>query len=189
MSRPQEPKAGKLIVGLLFRDFSVQLHTLEALTEKFGPMDFLTEPETFTYTNYYEEEMGPGIYRQVISFTQFVQPDTLPDIKLFTNDLEIRLSKEGKRRVNIDPGILSEERLILATGKDFTHRVYLRNGIYADLTLIYQGGTYRPLSWTYPDYRAPRLIHFLCVLRQLILFQRTGRIPSKPHVMEVSFDQ
>lgn len=179
MSRPKEPLPAKLIVGLLFRDFDLQVRAISALCDRFGPLDFITQAALFTYTTYYDQEMGPGIYRQVLSFLQLVSPGTLPDIKAFTNELETRFSKEGRRQVNIDPGILSEERIILATGKNFTHRIYLRNGVYADLTLIFQKGAYRGLPWTYPDYMEPTLLHYFAVLRQKLMFQRNGRLPRK----------
>jgi hypothetical protein len=180
MSRPQEPMPAKLIVGLLFSDFGVQLRALLALEGLFGPMDFLSEPIPFHYTTYYDEEMGGGIFRQWGSFVRLVQPGSLTDVKLLTNRAEIELSSENKRRVNIDPGILSKERLVLATGKNFTHRIYLRDGIYADLTLIYQKGAFQPLPWTFPDYREARLLHYLAVLRLKLVFQLRGRLPMKP---------
>lgn len=179
MSVPKEPEQAKLILGLLFRDRAVRDQALELLFRQFGPPDFLTEPQSFAYTNYYDEEMGPGILRQVCSLLHLVRPDSLPDIKLFTNELEYQFSVEGKRRINIDPGLLSEERLILATGKNYTHRVYLRNGIYADLTLVYQKGAYQSLPWTYPDYQEPALLHFLGALRQKLWIQRHERFPAK----------
>jgi hypothetical protein len=137
----------------------------------------LTEPIPFVHTTYYDGEMGPGLLRQVASFQNLVEPGALPDIKLATNEIETGFCLEGKRRVNLDPGILTEERLILASGKNFTHRVYLRDGIYADLTLIYQKGGYRALPWTYADYREPLILHFLKALKRKLLFQRTGRLP------------
>lgn len=179
MSRPREPLPAKLIAGLLFRETDVRNQVLTALCERFGPVDFLSEPKSFTYTAYYDREMGSGLYRQTISFLDPVPPVALPDIKLFTNRLEDRLSFEGKRQINIDPGLLSEERVILATGKNYTHRIYLRDGIYADLTLIYQKGSYHILPWTYPDYQEPLLIHFLGSLRQKLIFQRKGKFPRK----------
>jgi len=179
MSVPREPPQAKLIVGLLFREPAVRDEALGFLFQQFGPPDFLTEPQNFTQTEYYDAEMGPGILRQVCSLLRLVQPDSLPDIKLFTNELETRFSVEGKRQINIDPGILNEERLILATGKNYTHRVYLRSGIYADLTLVYQKGAYRSLPWTYPDYQQPALLHFLGVLRQKLWIQRHERFPVK----------
>ena len=179
MSLPREPLPAKLILGLLFHDFAVRDEALGAVFQRFGPPDFLTQPQPFVYTSYYDKEMGPDLLRQVCSFLNLVPPDRLPDIKLATNQLEVELSGAGKRTINIDPGILSEERLILATGKNYTHRVYLRNGIYADLTLIYQKGAYQGLPWTYPDYQEPALLHFLGVLRQKLWIQRHGRFLTK----------
>jgi hypothetical protein len=180
MSQPQAAQQAKLIAGILFGDFQIHEYALLGLEREFGSLDFLTEPEPFTYTTYYEREMGTGLYRQTIAFQDLLSPEILPDIKLLTNGLEQKLALcEKKRRVNIDPGLLSEERLILATGKNYIHRIYLRSGIYADLTLIFQKGRYLPLPWTYPDYRTPSILHFFGVLRQKLVFQRTGRLPVK----------
>lgn len=179
MSRPQEPPPAKLIIGLLFHDEGVHQQALAALTGLFGPVDFATEPEAFDYTAYYDREMGPGLLRQTISFQEPVSLESLPDVKLQTNALEARYARDGSRRINLDPGLLSEERVILASGKNYTHRVYLRSGIYADLTLIYQKGAYQCLPWTYPDYRRPELLHFFRILRQKLAFQRSGKLPRK----------
>lgn len=177
MSQPREPQPAKLVVGFLFRDYAVQQRVLSELCSRFGSMDFLTAPRLFTYTKYYEREMGSGLLRQTGSFLDLVRPENLADIKIFTNSVEREFSVNEQRVVNIDPGILSEERFVLATGKNFTHRIYLRDGIYADLTLIYQKGSYRMLPWTYPDHRDPLLIHFLTALRRKLAFQRSGRLP------------
>lgn len=179
MSEPRKPSPAKLMMGILFRDFDLQRRVLRRLCEEFGPMDFLTEPEPFSYTHYYDREMGAGIYRQTVSFLQLAPLESLPDIKFFTNALEKENSLDGRRQINLDPGLLSEERLILATGKNYTHRIHLRDGIYADLTLIYQGGAYQSLPWTYPDYQNPELRHFLGILRMKLAFQRNGRLPRK----------
>ncbi len=179
MSVPREALPAKLVIGLLYSNPERLREVLDALSVRFGPVDFLSGPGPFTYTSYYEPEMGKGLYRRTASFLQLVAPDALPDIKLFTNELEARLSVEGNRQFNIDPGLLSEERLVLATGKNYTHRIYLGDGIFADLTLIYQKGSFRALPWTYPDYREPLLLHFLAALRQKLMYQRTGRIPSR----------
>jgi hypothetical protein len=179
MSVPQEPPQVKLIAGLLFVDLEVRDRALEVLFERFGSPDFLTETQPFVYTAYYNREMGINIQRQVCSFQHLVRAEGLPDIKLFTNELEVQLSRSGKRQINIDPGFLSEERVILATGKNYTHRIYLRNGIYADLTLLYQNGAYQKLPWTYPDYQEPALLHFFGVLREKLRFQRHGVLPTR----------
>jgi hypothetical protein len=177
MSFPQKPLSVKLVIRFLFSDPDIQSRALKVLEENFGRIDFLTAPGPFPYTSYYDREMGTGLRRLTAVFFDLVQPDSLPDIKLRTNALENELSREGNRRINIDPGILNEERFVLATGKNFTHRIYLRDGIYADLTLIYQKGGYRPLPWTYPDYQEPEFLHYLQVLRKKLKYQRDGVLP------------
>ena len=179
MSVPKEPLPPKLITGLLFSNFEVRDHALEGLIEHFGPPDFLTKAQPFTYTAYYDREMGTDLVRQVCSFLHLVRPESLPDVKIFTNQLERELSHNGKRRINIDPGFLTAERLILATGKNYIHRIYLRDGIYADLTLLYEKEAYHVLPWTYPDYQDAALRHFLKVLRHKLHLQHHGRLPTK----------
>lgn len=153
------------------------MQALNVLASEFGPVDFLSSPGDFPYTSYYDDEMGGGIKRQTASFLNLVLPESLASVKLRTNEIETALLFDGKRKVNIDPGFLSLENFILATGKNFTHRVYLRDGIYADLTLIYNKGAYRPLPWTYPDYREPEFLRYLDVLRKKLRFQRDGALP------------
>ena len=85
----------------------------------------------------------------------------MADIKLETNLLEDQYVRGGRRRVNIDPGYLLYERFVLASGKNFSHRIYIGKKIYADLTLIYQRGVFEKLPWTYPDYADQPIISFL----------------------------
>jgi hypothetical protein len=189
MSIPREPLPAKLLIGVLFRDFVIQQQVIKILLGRFGPADFISVPEPFYYTAYYNREMGPDILRQKISFIEPLPVESLPEIKLYTNSLESKFSAEGNRQVNIDPGFLSEERFILATGKNFTHRIYLKDGIYADLTLIYQQEGFKPLSWTFPDHQDPKLLHYLNMLRQKLIYQRTGKLPRKSSKKrEVSHD-
>jgi hypothetical protein len=177
MSQPKEPYPAKLIIRFLYSHSGAQTQALTALASDFGPVDFLSAPGAFPYTTYYDDEMGQGIRRQTVSFLNLVAPESLAVIKLRANEIETALSVDGKRKVNIDPGLLSLENFILATGKNFTHRIYLRDGIYADLTLIYHKGAYRPLPWTYPDYRESEFLHCLGVLRKKLRFQRDGTLP------------
>src|SRR4030042_4757702 len=99
MSQPLAAQQAKLIAGLLFGDFQIQEHALLGLEQDFGALDFLTDPEPFTYTTYYEREMGTGLYRQTVAFLDLLSPEVLPDIKLLTNALEQKLALSGKRRV------------------------------------------------------------------------------------------
>lgn len=165
MSQPQPPKPAKLIVGFFLQDKSLAPALTQTLRDQFGPLDMVSPWLDFDFTTYYEKEMGAPLSRRMLVFRDLIAQTRLPGIKQATNALEALYQQDGKRRVNIDPGYLLPERLVLATGKNFTHRIYLENGIYADLTLIYQKGAFRPLPWTYPDYADSRLVDFLTLVR------------------------
>lgn len=180
MSRPRESEPQTLIAGLLYREKEVLAEALRRLVDGYGPLDFLSEPLPFHYSTYYEKEMGSDIFRRFAAFSDPVDPETLPDVKLQTNTIEGHLAENHRRRVNIDPGLLSPDRLVLATGKSAAHRIYLRAGIYADLTLIFQKGAYQPLPWTYPDYREPVVRHAFGALRAAAAGRRWSRLPRSP---------
>ena len=166
MSQPQPPQPAKLIVGLFLNDRQLLPELAQALKTAFGAIDMVSPWFAFDYTDYYASEMGKPLYRRMLVFEELIEQDALARIKCITNDLEHRYSQNGKRRVNFDPGYLLYERFVLATGKNYTHRIYIGNRIYADLTLIYQQGQYRPLPWTYPDYADPDMRAFLLKVRQ-----------------------
>jgi hypothetical protein len=101
----------------------------------------------------------------------------LPEIKQTTNRLEEKYATPvGNRRINIDPGYLCSEHVILATTKGYTHRPYLREGIYADLTLIYRNKSFQPLEWTYPDYRQEEIIQLFNQFRKTYLEELKERV-------------
>lgn len=131
-----------------------------------GPVDLVSESIPFVETHYYDQELGVPISRRILSFASLVDPASLVEIKLFTNGLEQEYLEDGHRIFNLDPGLLSLERLVLATGKNYTHRIYLRNGIWADLTLIFQDRGWQTLPWTYPDYAGTRVQQFLTWMRE-----------------------
>lgn len=176
MSTPREPRPGKAVLSVLARESWwdaghaggwLPLHA--ALTERFGPVDYKSGLMPFDHTGYYEEELGRPLFRRLLGFERLVPLDGLRDMKLATNGLERAQARpDGTRRVNLDPGLLTLERLVLASGKNFTHRVYLGSGIWADLTLIYnkrQGWV--DLPWTFPDYAAEDMKRRLTALRSL----------------------
>lgn len=152
MSRPTLPEPVKMISSIFSGSRDMLKEVITALSEEFGEIDYISALTPFEYTDYYTRELGPSLFRRFISFEKLVSPDTLPDIKLFTNKVEEKFMRDGNRLVNIDPGYISQAHLILATGKAYTHRPYIRGGIYADLTLIFTNHTFRRLEWTYPDY-------------------------------------
>ncbi len=166
MSTPTEADPVKRIAGLISPDPEILGKTIEELEALFGRVDWVSPLLDFDKTRYYEREMGRPLYRRFISFRDPMPQDGLPETKLETNRLEDRTRRGGRRVVNVDPGYLCLERLVLATGKNFPHRIYLGRGIYADLTLIFRKGTFHPLEWTYPDFRDPLVIGYFNELRE-----------------------
>ncbi len=159
-----------LISGIITADNRFLVEVEPALTDKFGPIVARSPVVSFKFTDYYKDEMGPNLIRQWVGFENLVEPDRLPEIKLATNALEQKFADStGHRQVNLDPGILSLHNLVLATTKNYAHRVYLGKGIYAEVTLIYESGSFHPLEWTYPDYRTETCHHFLTQCRHLLV--------------------
>ena len=154
------PPPAKLICGILAASPEWLELGREALAGRFGELDAASEPVPFAFTDYYRDEMGPSILRQFVSFRRLVHPEGLAGIKRTTNEMEARLGEGGKRRVNLDPGCLDLSKLVLATTKDATYRVYLGEGIHAQPTLFFRDGSFRSWEWTYPDYRARSAIEF-----------------------------
>ena len=171
MSKPRPAEAVKLLMSHIYADGNMLKRVLEALSEHYGDIDFVGARMPFHYTDYYTVEMGSSLERRFVFFNALISPESLPDVKLYTNDIEEKTSDGGKRRVNIDPGYISQAHLILATGKGYTHRPYLRDGIYADLTLIYTGKSFQSLPWTYPDYGEKPVIEMFGRMRSRYLLQ------------------
>ncbi len=161
MSHPQPPASAKLIVGVVLKEKELARGITEALMDAFGRVDLVSPWLPFDFTTYYQKEMGAPLFRRLLAFESLIEQTALVDIKRLTNDMEIKWSKDKKRRINLDPGYLLAERFVLATGKNFSHRIYLNHGIYADLTLIFQKGDFRALPWTYPGYRQSDMHRFL----------------------------
>ena len=165
MSIPKEPPKVKLISSLFSPEEGLLDRVILEMEDHFGPADWKSEKMVFNRTRYYANEMGWPLFRRFISFSRLKAPDALVDIKLLTNKLEQGHRARTRRTINIDPGYLSLERLILATGKNYIHRIYLNRGIYADLTLVFHAGTFKPLPWTYPDYANEKVIRYFNTVR------------------------
>jgi len=176
-AKPARP--AKLIVGMLSNDVDLLHRARQLLSRLFGPVDLESDLWPFDVTDYYEPEMGPGLQRQFLSFEALIQPGRLAHIKHTTNDLEARICRECAvppefRRVNLDPGYVTLGKLVLATTKDRAHRVYLAEGIYAEVTLRFEKGQWRAWPWTYPDYAADTYHAFLTRVRQRLAEQLSG---------------
>jgi hypothetical protein len=155
----------KLVIGILCSHPECVREIEKPLTEQFGPLDYRSEAIPFTFTDYYEQEMGADLIRLFVSFEQLVAPDQLSAFKLRTNLLEKEFLKTGKRKVNLDPGLLSLGKLILASTKDNAQRIPLADGIFGEITLIYRRKGYIALPWTYRDYQSEAYQRILLQIR------------------------
>jgi hypothetical protein len=171
MSKPNPAQPVKLIFSLFAKDIAIINEIIKKLSSSYGQPDFISAIVPFDYTDYYGDEMGHDLVRRFLSMEELIRPEDLPDIKLATNDIEEILSSHSKRTINIDPGYMAKAHLILATGKSYTHRPYLRDGIYADLTLVYQGKKFCSFPWTYPDYADEKQLLMLSKIRERYLLQ------------------
>jgi hypothetical protein len=165
------PLPVKAIIGVLTVEPSLLPTVYAALTHRLGPIDYTSELVPFTNTVYYETEMGPDVRRQFISFERLIDAGTLAEMKLFTRNVEqvfaIKKSEGDARRVNLDAGYISLAKLVLATTKNHAHRIYLSDGIYAEITLRFYRKTFQPLEWSYPDYRLPTYIAIFNHIRKI----------------------
>ena len=158
MGTPHPPETSLLFISLLFSRREIFHAVVMLLLSRFGDTIFDSEICLWNHTHYYDVELGTPIFRKLLFFRRQFDPLSLPDVKLETNDLEAAYVIEGKRKINIDPGYLMRSRVVLASAKDYSHRIYLGKGIYGEVALYYQGNHYNPLPYTYFDYREPRTI-------------------------------
>jgi hypothetical protein len=171
----KEAKAVKLIIGILAADHQSLHAAIEAIDAKFGKTDMVSEVWPFDKTDYYKDQTGLHILRQFVSIERLIDPGLLAKIKHKTNKLEQKLAKSlahpVPRPVNLDPGIIEPSKLVLATTKNFSHRIYIGKKMYAEVTLIFDKGNWRPLEHTYPDYRQQCYFDFFAKVRTRLLEQ------------------
>jgi len=151
--KPHEPLPVKLICGILFSDEEVYGLALQRLAALYGQVDYKSPVYPFVVTDYYVPEMGSPIQRQFISFKALIHPGRLAQIKITCNDLEEDLAVAGLRKVNLDPGYLDYDKLVLASAKYNSHKIYLDLGIYADLTLRFEHGHCVAAPYAFPDFK------------------------------------
>jgi hypothetical protein len=173
MAKACKPPAIKLICGMISAEPALLDAAAGALAEAFGPVDARSEVLPFDFTDYYNAEMGTPLLRQFVRFAGPHTPDILAGAKIRTNAIEERFAAERvpggpPRPINLDVGYVEAAKLVLASMKNFSHRVYLRDGVYAEITLLYRRGLWEPLEWTFPDYRSGRYDGFLSAARESI---------------------
>ncbi len=183
MWKPKDPKPVKLIIGILAANHQC-LHTaVETLTGSFGRIDLISNVWPFDRTDYYRQQTGPHILRQFVSIERLIDPGRLAAVKHRTNRLEqkltLKLALPLPRPVNLDPGIVEPSKLVLATTKNYSHRIYIGRKMYAEVTLVFDKGSWRALPHTYPDYKQGRYFDFLTAVRARLLEQLKSGTPAK----------
>jgi hypothetical protein len=178
LGRLRIPSEAALFAGILRAGDIRPSRVEDTLEREFGRIILRSETFSFTESDYYNEEMGSPIWRSYLAFDRTIPMDGIAEIKRVSNRIEEEeFSRNGKRSVNIDPGYLTSGKVVLATTKDYGHRVYLRDGIYAEVTLRYSAGekSFVPWEWTYKDYRREPTLRFFNELRALY----RGGIPGR----------
>lgn len=168
MSKPIKQSSAVIVVAFMYEDTEVYKKALLKLKKKLGAVEIEGDEFLFSHSDYYKNEMGGNLKKRFVVFSKLQSRGYLLNIKKYTNKLENIFVKENRRLVNIDPGMLTLENFILATNKNFTHRIYIGDNIFADLTLIYQKKKgYTKLKWTYIDYSSEETLNFLNHVRDV----------------------
>lgn len=151
--KPTEPEQVKLFVAALYSDADLLQQALILLEAQFGGIDYKSPEFEFKVTDYYQQEMGAPLFRKIISFADLINPKEIAPIKIFTNEIEDRLALHHKRRLNLDPGYMDYNKVVLASAKYNGQKIYLDLGIYADPTLWYEHGAFRAYPYSFPDFK------------------------------------
>lgn len=172
----QQPMRGtapvKYFVSLIASDVDLRDHAIHLLADELGEADFTSDWFPFTHTSYYAAEMGEELKRSFISFKDLLPPEDLPRLKRITAEAEHQFMEDGKRKINIDPGYIDFFKIVLASGKFGPHRVALKKGCYADFIMYYDGGLWKPLPWSFPDFADGNYNNALLEIRKLFKIAR-----------------
>jgi hypothetical protein len=170
-----QPKPVKLILGILAANEEALAAGVKAISKSFGVIDLTSDVWPFTQTDYYKDELGENALRQFVSIDKLIDPGKLAKIKHAANKIEMKLARSLKlpfpRPVNLDPGIIEPSKLILATTKNYSHRIYIGHKMFAEVTLIYEKGAWRHFDYTYPDYRQDEYHNFFTKVRTRLVEQ------------------
>jgi len=176
MSRLKIPPPVKPVAAIFTSDPGLLAEAGRRLEAEVGVLDYISREFLFDQTDYYREEMGWPLKKRYLAAERLMDPTSLVALKIRAMAIEAEfLDGGGRRRVNIDPGYLSAERLVLATGKNYIHRIYLGQGVWADLTLIFEAGEFKTLPWTYPDYATEEVRSVMKDIRLKYLDQLKAR--------------
>jgi hypothetical protein len=163
----------KLILAVMLPESESIPHSCEVLEEVFGAAEAVSDPFVFLFSDYYRQEMGPGLRKFLVAVEPLFEASDMVRLKQKATQVEDRHRNDqsGNRRLNIDPGFLTASQFILTSRKDAAHRIFLADGVFAEISLLFSHGRYRPLAWTYPDYRLELIAGFLRKVRGRYLRQ------------------
>jgi len=161
-----------LVSAVCYATETVHERALAQMTVSWGPELMRSADFIFDFSDYYRAEMGPDLRKMFHAFESPIDPVQIVEIKHRSNEIETGLSVRGRRRVNIDPGYLEAAKLVLASTKNYSHRIYLARGIYGDVQLFWRRGCFQGQPWTYPDYLQPLALDFFTRLRKALLDKR-----------------
>lgn len=168
MGKPHFPSKSLLFVGLLYSSDNYYIKSLELLSSQFGEIAMISKPIKWNYSDYYKDELGTNIIRRFVFFKDLINQDDISNIKIITNKIEDSLSTNKKRNINIDPGYLTPAKIVLASTKDYSHRIYLRDGIFAEVTLIFKKDSFIPHLNTYKDFQDKQYLDIFIQARKLL---------------------
>ncbi|MCP4711286.1 MAG: DUF4416 family protein [Planctomycetes bacterium] len=181
--RPVQPV--KLIVGMLSQAELLFDAAREKMPSVWGTIDIVGEVMPFVFTDYYFKQMGAPLLRQFVSFEKLIDPVELAQIKHQSNSWEDELGQiePGRalsvaRPINLDPGYIEQSKLVLATTKNYSHRIYIGDSMYAETTLQYNQGRWETWPFTYPDYGSGAYDDFLTKVRDRLLEQLSSKKPN-----------
>lgn len=158
MAENKTPTNAVLFLGVMYRDEALLVEVVEEFKREFGNVFERCDPLNFSdLTDYYDDEMGEGINKVYLIFEEPIARERLAEIKVLTNRIEQKYADDGDRIINLDPGYITGDKFVLASAKDYTHRIYLDHGIYAEVTLTFKRDKIRFFSWTYKDYLEPEV--------------------------------
>lgn len=168
MKKFQTSENAFLFIGSLFSEIKIFEAVLPILTGKFGGFLYKSPSLLWNFTSHYDKELGTPIYRNFIFFNSIIDPVFLVDAKLITSEIEILFSNNKNRQINLDPGYITLAKVVLASTKNYSHRIYLGRGIYGELTLMFVNGKFNPLSYTYNDYKDEIFLNMFYEARGLL---------------------
>ncbi len=168
MGKPRIPTKALLFTGILYSNQKWYLKAIEHLEGKFGEIAMYSPPIPWDFSEYYKDELGDNIIRRFVFFKNLIEQEQIAEIKIITNQIETLLASGNKRNVNIDPGYLTLAKIILASTKDYSHRIYLKDGIYAEVSVIYKKNRFLPHINTYKDFQDERYTEIFLSARKLL---------------------